>query len=66
MKIEDIRKKLSSMGLKKKVGVNTKNMKKTELVQFIQTTEGNSPCFRSAESNNCSQTNCLWFKDCQK
>ena len=48
----------------KKTGVRTARLRKAELVQTIQKTEGNNACFSSLMSNQCGQDNCLWRKDC--
>lgn len=38
-------------------------MKKAEMIHTIQKQEGNTPCYAE---NDCSASDCLWFKDCQK
>jgi hypothetical protein len=38
-------------------------LRKADLVRAIQTAEGNSPCFQSAQ-DHCSQTGCCWKDDC--
>ena len=46
-----------------KMGIKPGKMKKAELIRTIQTTEGNHPCFQTAD-NNCDQTACCWRSDC--
>lgn len=59
MKVEDIKTKAKTMG----IAVN--KMKKTDLIQAIQSKEGNFPCYGSAQGN-CDQAGCMWRKDCLK
>ena len=47
-----------------KRGIKTGKMKKEEIIRSVQRAEGNFDCFGSAVSGECSQTNCLWRKDC--
>jgi hypothetical protein len=47
-------------------GLQPTKMKKTELIRTIQKQEGNSDCFASAYSRQCSQDDCLWRDDCIK
>lgn len=56
--LEDIR------GIAEKIGVDTRNMNKTELIRAIQRAEGNNDCYASAQVQTCGQTNCLWHQDC--
>lgn len=37
--------------------------KKSDIILLIQEQEGNTPCYASGE---CSNSICLWYKDCQK
>lgn len=50
----------------KEKGISAGKMKKQELVQAIQSAEGNIPCFMTDAANDCSEMNCLWRKDCVK
>lgn len=50
----------------KEKGVAAGKMKKQELVQAIQTAEGNVPCFMTEAANGCPQEDCLWRGDCVK
>lgn len=47
------------------IGINPGKMKKADLIRTIQSTEGNNPCFQSGR-DNCDQTGCSWWNDCQK
>ena len=58
MKITEIREKAQ------KLGINPGKMKKLELVQVIQKTEGNTACFGHAKNSDCPYINCCFRKDC--
>jgi hypothetical protein len=45
-------------------GIKSEKMKKGDIIRAIQRAEGNFDCFGSARSGECSQTECLWRKDC--
>ncbi len=45
-------------------GVKAGTMKKAELVQAIQRSEGNDACFDTGRSATCGQSRCLWKDDC--
>ncbi len=47
-----------------KMGVDTGNLNKTELIRAIQRAEGNKDCYASAQVQTCGRTNCLWHQDC--
>ncbi len=47
-------------------GINSSNLRKTELIRAIQTEEQNSPCFATEQVKVCGQSNCLWLTDCEK
>jgi len=49
----------------KEKGVVPGKMKKDELIQAIQTEEGNRACF-GYEAASCGQDDCLWREDCLK
>lgn len=49
----------------KKLGVKSSKLKKAELVQAIQSSEGNEPCYESGKSADCDQKECLWKDDCK-
>ena len=58
MNMQEIRQLARTQGLKP--GKQTKE----SLVKTIQRTEGNFDCFATAYQGVCSQTGCLWRKDC--
>ncbi|MBI5483521.1 MAG: SAP domain-containing protein [Deltaproteobacteria bacterium] len=39
-------------------------LKKADLVQAIQTAEGNEACFATGKASQCGQHACLWREDC--
>jgi hypothetical protein len=47
------------------LGIPLGKMKKNELIKTIQETEGNFPCFGTADSS-CDQMQCRWRSDCLK
>ena len=51
-------------GIAKKMGLKAGKMKKADLVQTIQTAEGNTPCFQTGAAGSCGQDNCMWRSDC--
>ncbi len=57
LNITELKKKAKSLG------ISNLKLSKDDLVRTIQTTEGNYPCFKTAE-NHCDQSNCLWRDDC--
>lgn len=48
----------------KMLGVNTRNMKKREIILAIQRAEKNIDCFGSDRVNICGEETCLWREDC--
>lgn len=60
IKNNDIRKKASDMGV-----TFDKNATKTDLIQTIQTAEGNCPCFATSLVSSCGQESCCWRGDCR-
>jgi hypothetical protein len=48
----------------KKLGVKSGSLKKMELVQAIQSAEGNETCFGTGKAAHCGQDSCLWKEDC--
>ncbi|NJD91995.1 MAG: SAP domain-containing protein [Geobacter sp.] len=46
-------------------GVKIGSLKKSELVQAIQSMEGNESCYNTGKSVECGQENCLWRDDCK-
>ena len=51
-------------GIAEKMGLKASKMNKAELVQMIQKTEENTPCFQTGAASSCGQENCLWLSDC--
>jgi hypothetical protein len=58
MNMQQIRK------MAKNLGIQTRQVKKCDLVKSIQIEEGNFDCFATAYSGECDQKKCLWKKDC--
>jgi len=58
MKLEEIK------GIAKKHDIKVGKLKKAELVQAIQSAEGNEVCFESGKAADCGQEQCLWRVDC--
>ncbi len=58
MDISEVRKIAKSHGIK------TAKLKKDEIIRLIQRVEGNFDCYGTAASGACSQTDCLWKRDC--
>ena len=49
----------------KKLGITPVKMKKADLIHAIQTKEGCTPCFGSA-NGQCPYTDCCFMEDCFK
>ncbi|MBI9099812.1 MAG: hypothetical protein JEY91_15135 [Spirochaetaceae bacterium] len=47
------------------LGITPGKMKKANLIKAIQISEGNFPCFETAEGS-CDQADCRWREDCLK
>lgn len=47
-----------------KKGIKPGKLKKADLIRAIQEKEGNIPCFKSEQANNCEELGCLWRDDC--
>lgn len=58
MHMQEIRERARDFGIK------SARMSKMELIQTIQTTEGNFNCFATAAEGECDQSNCVWRDDC--
>ena len=58
MKLDEIKKIAVQHGIK--LG----KQRKAELVQQIQQTEGNDPCYATGKASVCGQEQCLWRDDC--
>ncbi|MCX5846108.1 MAG: SAP domain-containing protein [Deltaproteobacteria bacterium] len=48
----------------KKMGVNTFQMKKRDMILAIQRSENNIECFGSSRVEHCQELTCLWRDDC--
>lgn len=59
MNINDVRKRAKTMG------IDSKGVKKADLIRKIQSAEGNIACFDTGRQN-CDQMACCWRQDCQK
>jgi len=57
MKMTDVRKKAAAIGLE------TRLMKKPDMIRAIQAAEGNTPCFATGRET-CDQVACCWRDDC--
>ena len=57
MHMSEVRKRAEDLGCK------PGRMGKVDLIQAIQSKEGNSPCFQTG-INDCDQFNCCWKSDC--
>jgi hypothetical protein len=55
---------LQVKAIAKERDVKPGNLKKVELVQTIQSAEGNIPCFSTGKAADCGQLSCLWREDC--
>jgi hypothetical protein len=58
MKFNDIQK------MAKGVGVNTFQMKKTDMILAIQRVENNIECYGTPRVEYCEEYKCLWRDDC--
>jgi len=59
MRLEDVKK------IAKERSLQTKNMKKVDIIRMIQQDEGNNACFHTNTAEQCGQTSCLWRDDCR-
>jgi len=48
----------------KEHGVKPGSLKKMELIQAVQSAEGNEACFGTGMAEQCGQDDCLWKEDC--
>ncbi len=58
MKLDDVKKIAAGLGIK------AGKLRKADLIQQIQQTEGNDPCYATGKSAVCGQDKCLWREDC--
>jgi len=59
MKLDDVKK------IAKDRGVQSKNMKKVEIIRAIQRDEGNCDCYNTGTADTCGQFSCTWRDDCR-
>jgi len=59
MKLSEIKKKAAGLG------INSKKLKKVELIHAIQTSEGYVACY-GTNQGDCDQLNCCFRDDCGK
>jgi hypothetical protein len=45
--------------------IDPKKLNKKDLIGSIQTKEGSTPCFKTADTY-CDKADCLWKSDCLK
>jgi hypothetical protein len=45
-------------------GLKPGNLKKRDLIRWIQREEGNFDCYATAQDGYCDQWKCLWRSDC--
>ncbi len=57
MNMQQIRKIAKEHGVKG-------SLKKMELIQAVQSAEGNKACFGTGMADQCGQHDCLWKEDC--
>ncbi len=57
MKVAEVKERAAEMNIK------VTGRKKTEMIRSIQVSEGNYPCFKTAEGQ-CDQHDCYWREDC--
>jgi hypothetical protein len=50
----------------KRMGLKTGRLRKAELINSIQTAEGNIPCFGMERLQYCGEEGCLWRDDCSE
>jgi len=48
----------------KSMGINTYQMKKTDIIRSIQKKEGNIDCYGTSRVESCQELTCLWRDDC--
>jgi hypothetical protein len=61
MNMQDIRDRAAAMGL---AGIG--KLRKADLIQKIQQSEGNDPCYGAEWRLNCAEMHCCWRDDCLK
>ena len=48
----------------KGMGINTRGMKKTDVIRSIQRAENNIECYGTQRVDMCDEDACLWKNDC--
>ncbi len=60
--------KVRNMGrirrMAKSLGINTYQMKKTDIIRAIQKKEGNIDCYGTLRVESCGELTCSWRDDC--
>ncbi len=46
-------------------GIVVGRLRKAELIQAIQRSENNYPCYNTGQGASCDQSSCLWREDCK-
>lgn len=59
MKLDEVKK------IAKERGLQSRNMKKADLIRAIQRSEGNTDCYQTNSAESCGQFSCLWRDDCR-
>jgi hypothetical protein len=49
----------------KVMGINTRGMKKIEVIRSIQRAENNIDCYGTDRVKTCNEDVCLWRTDCR-
>ena len=49
----------------KVMGINTRGMKKVEVIRSIQRAENNIDCYGTDRVKTCNEDVCLWRADCR-
>lgn len=47
-----------------RMGIDARDLDRTELVRAIQRAEGYRDCFMTDLVRTCGQMNCLWYQEC--
>lgn len=59
MKLDEVKQ------IAKERGLQSRNMKKADLIRAIQRDEGNADCYNTNSVESCGQLSCLWRDDCR-
>ncbi len=55
---------LQVKAIAKEQGVAIGRLRKKELIQAIQRSENNNPCYSTGQVGSCGQDACRWIGDC--